>query len=37
MNLLQVILAIWLIATVAYLVIGMVLWIRRKIKNAPSK
>jgi len=37
MNLLQVILAIWLIATVAYLVIGIVLWIRRKIKKAPNK
>jgi uncharacterized iron-regulated membrane protein len=37
MNLIQVILAIWLLATVVYLVVGIVLWIRRKTKKTPNK
>lgn len=37
MNLIQIILVIWLLATVVYLVVGVALWIRRKIKKAPNK
>ncbi len=37
MNLIQVILAIWLLATVVYLAVGIALWMRRKIKKMLDK
>ena len=37
MNLIQIIIAIWLLAAVVYLAVGVALWIRRKIKKAQNK